>query len=346
MVCGQLADCHTFAEHAVALGDQVANHADEDRVGADGGRSHHLDPQLAAEVGRLGVEVVQHLHVVGDEADRCNHQLAAAASMEISDRVTDVGFQPGLGGRAAPALVDELPVCHAGLFRDEPAGLRQLHAIPASVCHRRGNAVRREEDRDRGTRVLRKTHERPSDVVGHRPDKSGVIEEHADLVDLRRPLTHRCTGGRNVFAVLATAGVAAVGTCDEGNRPFHSGVGHLADRVGKQWMPVAIAPIDRDVWPAAVEFCTQCSEERPVLLVDRALATEMLVVLRHFQHPFPRDVSPAEHVFQKRHHVIRAIGTTKRDQQDGVVGVGHTGTTHTATAHAEMNSVRGHGRSC
>ena len=124
-----------------------------------------------------------------------------------------------------------------------------------------------------------------------------MVEEHANLVDLWGPLAHRRAGGRDVFTVLATAGVAAVSAGDEGDRPFHASIGHFADRVGEQWMPVAVAPVDRQVWPTAVEFFAQSSEEREVLLIDRALATKVAVVLSHFQHPFSRHIPPAEHVF-------------------------------------------------
>ena len=92
MVRRKMSECQTVIQHAVAFRNQVTNHANEGRISADRGRSHHLNSQLTAEVSRLGVEVVQHLHVIGDKADRCDHQMAAAAGMELADRVADVGL--------------------------------------------------------------------------------------------------------------------------------------------------------------------------------------------------------------------------------------------------------------
>ena len=64
MIRRQHADRCPFAEHAVPLGDQVANHAHKGRIGADRRRPDHLNTQLTAEVGRFGVEIEKHLHVI------------------------------------------------------------------------------------------------------------------------------------------------------------------------------------------------------------------------------------------------------------------------------------------
>ena len=84
-------------------------------------------------------------------------------------------------------------------------------------------------------------------------------------------------------------------------------------------MPVAISPVDGQVRAAPVEFGPQGGEQCEILLVDRALAAEMMVVLGDFQHPLARHVSAAEHVLQERHHVIGAVGTAERHEQHRIV---------------------------
>ena len=45
----------------------------------------------------------------------------------------------------------------------------------------------------------------------------------------------------------------------------------------------------------------------------------MVVVLGHFEHPLARHVAAAEHVFQKRHHVVGPVGPAERNDQQRVV---------------------------
>ena len=71
--------------------------------------------------------------------------------------------------------------------------------------------------------------------------------------------------------------------------------------------------------PAAAEFGPQCGEQREVLLVDRALATEVVIVFGDLEHPLSGHVPAAEHIFEKRHDVTGAIGATEGDEQDRVV---------------------------
>ena len=86
---------------------------------------------------------------------------------------------------------------------------------------------------------------------------------------------------------------------------------HLAQRVGQQRMPVAIAPVDRQLRAVRGQLALERRDQLPVLLVDRADAAEVLVVLGDFEHPLARHVLAAEHVFEKRQHVVGPSGPPK-----------------------------------
>ena len=60
-------------------------------------------------------------------------------------------------------------------------------------------------------------------------------------------------------------------------------------------------------------------DQSPVLVVDRALAAEVLIVLGDFEHSLAGHVPPAEHVFEKRDHIVRAVGAAEGDHEHGVI---------------------------
>ena len=62
-------------------------------------------------------------------------------------------------------------------------------------------------------------------------------------------------------------------------------------------MPVAIAPVDRQVRSTAEAFLSECVEQGNVLFIDRAFSFKMLVVLSNFQHAFRRHIAATQHVF-------------------------------------------------
>ena len=68
------------------------------------------------------------------------------------------------------------------------------------------------------------------------------------------------------------------------------------------------------------------SDQRAVLLVDRADAAEQLVVVRDVEQPFARDATPARHVLEERQNVVRPFRPAERDDEDRVEGrVGRRG---------------------
>ena len=150
-----------------------------------------------------------------------------------------------------------------------------------------------------------------------------MIVEDANLVDRRCGGSDGLSRGDDVFTVLTAAGIGTVGRGKDGKDSLHSVGGHLSHGVGQQRMPVAVAPIDRQVDPGAIEFRSEGGDEVSHLSVDRTDTVEVVVMLGDFEHPFTRDRLATQHVFEERDHVVSLLGTTEGDDQDGVVVVGH-----------------------
>ena len=208
MIGRQVADRDPVEQAPRPLSDEIADHPHKLGRSADGRSADHVDAEFLAEIGCFGVEVKEHLHVVGDEADWRDHELPSAGRVQCSDRVTDIGLEPGLRWRAAAALVDELPVGRARRGGDEPAGFLQLRHVAAAIGHRHRDAVGREQDGHRRPHFGGKVRECRTDMRGHRPHEARVVEEDPDLVDLRCPVPERGRRRGDVFPVLPAARVA------------------------------------------------------------------------------------------------------------------------------------------
>ena len=83
--------------------------SNEARIGADGRGAGDRQAESGRPFGGLGVQVVDDLHVVADEADRHEHHAGGAFPGEPFEMVADIGLEPRLPGRAAAALEHELP---------------------------------------------------------------------------------------------------------------------------------------------------------------------------------------------------------------------------------------------
>ena len=90
--------------------DDVGHHVEEERVVVDGFRANHRQPDLAAHLRRFMVEVVEHLEVVGDEADRADEDVpdAAVAQRHVGQRerreLPPLALPPQFGaGTSTPA---------------------------------------------------------------------------------------------------------------------------------------------------------------------------------------------------------------------------------------------------
>ena len=67
------------------------------------------------------------------------------------------------------------------------------------------------------------------------------------------------------------------------------------------------------------QFILQRCDQFSRLLVDRALAVEVVVVLGDRQHAFARNIPSAQHVFEERNHIFRGLRPTEGDNKNGVV---------------------------
>ncbi len=111
---------------------ELDDHADHRRMGFDGSGADHSNAELIADGAGFGVEVVQDFHVIGEEA----YGDEDGVGWILFEEIADVGFEPGLRGRAGAALIDELPLVTADGFRDVGAGLFKLLDVGAGVRHR------------------------------------------------------------------------------------------------------------------------------------------------------------------------------------------------------------------
>ena len=95
---------------AQPLPHQVGQHLHERRVGADRRRPREPScPSSSARPRRLDVEVVDHLDVVAEEADRHQDDLADPVAPQGPQVVADVRLQPRDLRRAAAGLEDQVP---------------------------------------------------------------------------------------------------------------------------------------------------------------------------------------------------------------------------------------------
>ena len=69
------------------------------------------------------------------------------------------------------------------------------------------------------------------------------------------------------------------------------------------------------------KFRLEGLDQLPILLVNRAHAAEMLIVFGNFQHSLPRNILPAEDVFQEGDDVGRPLRTAEGDDDHRVVRI-------------------------
>src|ERR1700689_1131065 len=104
-----------------------------------------------------------------------------------------------------------------------------------------------------------------------------MIVERPQLVNLGCAVYFRASA-LDILQVLAATRVRAEDRRDERKRLPDTVGPHLTQRVGKQGMPIAIAPIDGKLQAVARQFALQPCDQRTVLIVDRALASEMIIM--------------------------------------------------------------------
>ena len=93
-----------------------------DRAGAG-----HPEPEVAAGLGRLQVQIIHDFDVVRNKPDRTKDDVADPLGLQFVQPCIDVGLEPGRAGVAAPALPVELPGA------DRP-GRSETFRHAASIC--------------------------------------------------------------------------------------------------------------------------------------------------------------------------------------------------------------------
>ena len=150
------------------------------------GGAAHRQSERAAHPGRLGVEVVQHLDVVGHEADGGDDRGPQPPFVRVAQVVAHVRLQPRVPGPPAAALVDQDLVVDPQAPGHQGRGLAQLRLVAADRRHRRRDAVRREDDPRRLPHVLGKRPPGGVDPAGVGLDEPFVgvppgSEQHLDV---------------------------------------------------------------------------------------------------------------------------------------------------------------------
>ena len=292
----------------------------------------------------LGVEVVEDLHVVGDEADGHEHRGAGAVLGELLEVVVDVGLEPGHLRRPGPRAEHQPRRVLASDLLTDPLGhdgrggavLAEVGPAPrtAALVHVDRDRVGDEDQVGAVADVVGQLGERRERGVDDRLDEARVVEVGAQAVEPRR--ARDGGGGRGeVLAVLAAGGVRRVGRRQEARGPRHPVVAHLGDRVGEVGVPVAVAPVDREVEAGAGQVLTDGGQQGAVLVVDRRATAEQVVVLADLLEPLARDAATTRDVLQEREDVVGSLGPAERHQQQGVVRAdvgGHGSIVETAPA--------------
>ncbi len=265
--------------------------------------------------------------MVGYEPDGDHHHGFRPGPGQLTQVVADVGFQPRLGGRPAPALVGQRPGVRAasGSFGNKTGRLGQLGHVPvpapgpAGLCHRDRDAVRGEHQVGVLPQAGGERGQRGARAGGERLDEARVVVEAPDLVDPGRVRAHGGAGPLDVVQVLPAARVGAVGGGHQGDGAPHAVVGHGPHRVGQVRRPVPVSPVDRQRQAAGREVGADRGQQVPALLVDRADPADRVVVLGHAGQPLRRDAAAAGDVLQERHDLAGAFRAAERDKQERVV---------------------------
>src|SRR5260370_953670 len=108
--------------------------------------------------------------------------------------IADIRSQPRLRRRAAAALKHEAPVRALQPFGHQPAGFAELSLVARVSSQRNGNAVRGVYQGGGTAAFFRNLLEGIADIPCKRFDKSGMVVEDAQLVDLRRSRANRLQG--------------------------------------------------------------------------------------------------------------------------------------------------------
>src|SRR5690606_14509883 len=113
------------------------------------------------------------------------------------------------------------------------------------------------------------------------------------------------------------------GARDEARGAAHPVGRHLLGGFAQVRVPVAVAPVDRQVDAVGVEVLAHRGHEGAVLVVDGRLPAELEVVLTDLDETLGRDPPAARHVLKERHDVVGLFGTAEGHEENGIDGCRH-----------------------
>ena len=151
-------------------------------------------------------------------------------------------------------------------------------------------------------------------------DETGMIVESAQLFYARRLWPNRPACTFDVFEILATTRIRAIGGGHKSQRLLHSILSHFTQCVGKQWMPVAVAEINGKMWPLRFHYLVQRCNQLSVFCIYRTDTAKQFVVFSNSKHSLARHIPPAQNILEERNDVGHSLRSAKRHDHNRVVG--------------------------
>src|ERR1051326_8191427 len=111
-----------------SLQHQLPDHLHERRMRARSRRAHHFKTQLASDVLRLEIEIVNDLHVIRHKPDGRNYQFFHTFPRQRPQVIQNIRSKPRLHLRTTATLINELPVIYIQLVRNQTASLSKLRS--------------------------------------------------------------------------------------------------------------------------------------------------------------------------------------------------------------------------
>ena len=240
---------------AEPLLDQLADHRHEGGVRPRARRAHEV--QARARQQYRGPRRRGRTAPRGDprrSRSARRRRRSTPRSASAREVVEDVRLEPRHVRRSAAALIDERRSRRRRPPRRRAAPTRAADprsGTPAAIADR--DRVRRERDM---RLVSPRTAARAPPARGRRSPRSspGWLKNMRVRTHLGCARPHLLLRVEEVLAVLPAARVRRVGRREERERPLDPVVGHLAQRVGEERIPVPVAEVDRERDPVRVEL--------------------------------------------------------------------------------------------
>jgi len=191
-------------------------------------RSYHRQRDRIGQFPRLHVKVIKHFHVIGYKSNRRQHHRAGQSTrLHLSQMIQHIRLQPRLPRRPAAALICEGMIRNSQSLGDDPPHLFQLPRVIAALRHGSRNAVRRINDLNISSKILRHRVQRFPHAILNRIQKSGMIKKCPHLIHRGRAISNLRPRPRNVLAILSARRIRTVSRGHKGQRVTNSVTLHL-----------------------------------------------------------------------------------------------------------------------